>query len=139
MRRLLFLAALAAVSCSDEKAGVDATNIIGTWHMAGKKVNGTYAAYNEDCSSANDLYVFGADGTYGTTLYGSDCEPFVSESGHWSRQGKTIQVLDLDPAAYLDGTFTVDNYNANELWLREEIPAADGTSTIIFYYLERAN
>ncbi|HLN96605.1 MAG TPA: lipocalin family protein [Flavobacterium sp.] len=139
MRRLLFLAALAAVSCSDEKAGVDAANIIGTWRMVGQKVNGAYETYNDACSTSADLYVFGADGTYGTTIHNSDCEPFVSESGHWTRQGKTVQVLDLDPAAYLDGTFTVDNFNANELWLREEVLSADGTSTIIFYYLERAN
>lgn len=139
MRRLLFLVALAAVSCSDEKAGVDTVNIMGSWHMVGKRVNGVYAAYNEDCSSASDLYVFGADGTYGTTIHDSDCEPFVSQSGRWSRQGKTVQVLDLDPAAYLDGTFTVDNHNANELWLRTELPADDGSSTIVFYYLERAN
>jgi|GEM_PF-7068023 len=138
MKRLLFLAVLALISCSDEKSGVDTANIMGSWQISGKKTNGVFAEYPNACGSSSDIYVLGADGTFSTILYGSDCEPSESGTGHWSRAGKQIQILNPDPAAYLDGTFTVDNHNANELWLRQEVETTEGTS-IVFYFLERVN
>lgn len=138
MKRLLFLAVLALISCSDEKSGVNTANIMGSWQISGKKINGAFTDYPNSCDTNSDVYVLGPDGTFSTTLYSAGCEPFTSDAGHWSRTGKQIQILDPDPAAYLDGTFTVDNYNANELWLRQEVESPEGT-TVVFYFLERVN
>lgn len=139
MKRILFLLALALVSCQDDGgSGVDAAHVAGSWEIVGKKVNGTMIPYVNKCDATPDVYTFVADGTFSIDLRNTDCTTFSADNGHWALNGNVLHALDPDPAAYLDGVFKVDYHNGYELWLMKEVVPVEGEPRTEFYYLERA-